>query len=53
MEKPLYRYFADLKTGQFIFVVRACDARDWPPPGYPVIELSQEAVRELFDKEFD
>lgn len=38
------RYFVDLRTGAMIFVVHESAAREWPPPGYPVTELSEEVV---------
>ena len=42
-EKKLYRYYADLRHGSFIFVTK--DGVDWPPEGYPVVELSEEEVK--------
>ena len=42
-EKKLYRYYADLRHGSFIFVTK--DGVGWPPEGYPVVELSEEEVK--------
>lgn len=38
----IYRYYVDLRRGSFIFVTKNDDT--WPPPGYPVIRLMEEAV---------
>ena len=44
-EKKLYRYYADLRHGSFIFVTK--DGVDWPPEGYPVVELPEDEVKQL------
>lgn len=48
-KERLYRYYADLRHGAFIFVTKA--GVDWPPEGYPVVELSEDDVRQLLDPE--
>lgn len=48
-KERLYRYYADLRHGAFIFVTKA--GVDWPPEGYPVVELSEDDVRQLLDSE--
>lgn len=44
-EKKLYRYYADLRHGAFIFVT--VDGVGWPPEGYPVVELPEDEVKQL------
>ena len=44
-EKKLYRYYADLRHGAFIFVTK--DGVGWPPEGYPVVELPEDEVKQL------
>ena len=48
-KERLYRYYGDLRHGAFIFVTKA--GVDWPPEGYPVVELSEDDVRQLLDPE--
>lgn len=48
-KERLYRYYGDLRHGAFIFVTKA--GIDWPPEGYPVVELSEDDVRQLLDPE--
>lgn len=48
-KERLYRYYGDLRHGAFIFVTKA--GVDWPPEGYPVVELSEDDVRQLLDSE--
>ena len=48
-KERLYRYYGDLRHGAFIFVTKA--GIDWPPEGYPVVELSEDDVQQLLDPE--
>lgn len=46
-EKRMYRYFADLRHGSFIYVTKNDDS--WPPVGYPVVELSEDDVKKFLE----
>lgn len=48
-KERLYRYYGDLRHGSFIFVTKA--GVDWPPEGYPVVELSEDDVKKFLDPE--
>lgn len=42
-----YRYFADVRHGMFIFITKG--DTDWPPEGYPVVELSEFDVKQFIN----
>lgn len=46
-----YRYFADLRTGAWIYVT--VDGIGWPPEGYPLVELSEDDVKILMHGDED
>lgn len=50
-DKKMYRYFADLRHGSFIYVTKNDDV--WPPPGYPVVELSEDDVKKFLGGDSD
>lgn len=48
MSDEKFRYYADLRHGTFVFVTRD---RDWPPEGYPVIELTLDEVQSMMEED--
>lgn len=47
----IYRYYADLRHGSFIYVTK--DDDNWPPSGYPVVRIMEEEVEKFLVGEPD
>lgn len=43
------RFFIDLRQGQLVFVTCG-QCKNWPPEGYPLLELEEDVVKEMLLK---